>query len=305
MKRLIPMLCVAATATLATADVPSLIHYQGRLTDGSGAPVTGTKTLAISIHDAATSGNLLYSEAIGPVTLDANGVYSFQFGATGTSNTSATETVATTDGTATTYQKVFPNSPVVAGTVSVTDGTYTWSQASGSSNEDDFGVSYSTSLRRVTVTYFNGPPAAGRTITATYRYGTTGISGALASATEHWLTLTVDGTPQATRQRVLAVPFAMRADKVLNPPKVMPRISVAVNGTAPADGYLIAGPYAQPNPSWPVTFTTIITRTTGQTEDYIRNTPASGHPADSITIPVNQGDQWTGLVGPAFFLARE
>ena len=56
---------------------------------------------------------------------DANGVYAFQFGATGTSNTLVVETVATTDGTSSTFQSVLVNSPVVAGSVSVTDGTYT------------------------------------------------------------------------------------------------------------------------------------------------------------------------------------
>jgi hypothetical protein len=57
-----------------------LINYQGRLTDANGDPVTGTKNFAISIYDAATNGTLLYTETIGAVTLDENGVYSFQFG---------------------------------------------------------------------------------------------------------------------------------------------------------------------------------------------------------------------------------
>jgi hypothetical protein len=209
--RLVTTICTIASAMMAAAQVPSLINYQGRLTDASGAPVTGSKNFSISIYDAATEGNLLYNETIGAVTLDANGVYNFQFGSAGTSNTQVTETVATTNGTGTTFQKVLANSPVVAGSVSVTDGTYIWSQSVGSSNEDDFGVAYSTSLRRVTVNYFSGAPAAGRTITATYRYGTSGITGALSSGAEHWMAISVDGTLQATRQRVLAVPFAQRA----------------------------------------------------------------------------------------------
>jgi hypothetical protein len=121
--------------------------------------------------------------------------------------------VATTNGTATTFQKVLDNSPVVANSVSVSDGTYTWSQSAGSSNEDQFGGAYSTSLRRVTVNYYNGAPATGRTIAATYRYGTSGITGALSSGAEHWMAVSVDGTTQGTRQRVLAVPFAMHASK--------------------------------------------------------------------------------------------
>ena len=204
-------LCAIASTLIATADVPSLINYQGRLTDANGDPVTGSKNFAISIYDAVTGGTLLYTETIGAVTLDDNGVYSFQFGGSGTSNTLVTETIATTDGTSTTFQKVLANSPVVANSVSVSDGTYTWSQSAGSSNEDQFGVVYSTSLRRVTVNYYNGAPATGRTITATYRYGTSGITGALASGAEHWMAISVDGTTQGTRQRVLAVPFAQTA----------------------------------------------------------------------------------------------
>ena len=78
--------------------------------------------------------------------------------------------------------------------------------------DQDFGVAYSTSLRRVTVNYYNGAPAASRTITATYRYGTSGITGALSSGAEHWMAVSVDGTVQGSRQRVLAVPFALRAE---------------------------------------------------------------------------------------------
>jgi hypothetical protein len=213
---IVTALCTIATALISTAEVPSLINYQGRLTDASGNPVTGSKNFSISIYDAATNGTLLYTETIGAVTLDDNGVYSFQFGGSGTSNTLVTETIGTTDGTSTTFQKVLDNSPVVANSVSVSDGTYTWSQSTGSSNEDQFGVAYSTSLRRVTANYYNGAPAAGRTITATYRYGTSGITGALASGAEHWMAVSVDGTTQGTRQRVLAVPFATNASHAVH-----------------------------------------------------------------------------------------
>jgi hypothetical protein len=217
-------ICTIASAMMAAAQVPSLINYQGRLTDAGGAPVIGSKNFSISIYDAATAGNLLYTETIGAVTLDANGVYSFRFGGSGTSNTEVTETVATTNGTGATFQRVLANSPVVAGSVSVTDGTYTWSPSAGSSNEDDFGVAYSTSLRRVTVNYYNDPPVAGRTITATYRYGTSGITGALSSGGEHWMAVSVDGVMQETRQRVLAVPFATRAGNADVATKLAPQI---------------------------------------------------------------------------------
>ena len=204
-------LFVAFDLTPAHAQVPSLINYQGRLSDANGAPVTGSKNFVIRLYDAQTGGTLLYTEDLGSISLGTNGIYSFQFGSAGSSNALTSETVATTNGTATTFQKVLSSSPVVAGSVSVSDGTYTWSEAAGSSDEQAFGVSYASSLRRVTVNYYSAPPASGRNITATYRSVTTGISGALAGVGEHWMELSVDGTIQGTRQRVLAVPFALRS----------------------------------------------------------------------------------------------
>ena len=131
------LITLLLTATIAVAEVPSLINYQGRLTGPGGAPASGTKNFALKIYDAATDGTLLYSEDVGAITLGEGGVYSFRFGATGTSNTLVTETVGT-GSDENLYQKVLSNTPVVAESVSVSDGTYTWSQASGSSNEDDF-----------------------------------------------------------------------------------------------------------------------------------------------------------------------
>ena len=117
-----------ATATLSWA-VPSEINYQGRLTDANGDAVTGDVAMSLKMFDAATEGNEIYSEDIGTVTLDSNGIYSFEFGASGQS---------------------------------VVDGTET-------------------------------------------------IAGALSAADAHWLELSVDGTAQSPRERVLSVPFAQVA----------------------------------------------------------------------------------------------
>jgi hypothetical protein len=364
-----------ATAQLAPAAVPAAINYQGRLSNASGTSQQGNRAMSVKLYDADTGGTLLYSENLGNVAVDANGIYAFQFGATGTSDTLVTETLATTDGTSLTYQKALSRTPVLPGSLSVTDGTFSWNETTGNPGSlahatatvmfgfvvgatvtnggsgyttapvvtitgdgtgaaatatvaggavteitiTNAGNGYTTGATitlapppapfvvnftggTVTVTYNPAPPA-GRTITATYRYSTAGISGALAAGAEQWLELTVDGVAQTPRQKILAVPFAMVANKVVALPKVLPRKSVAASGAAPSDGYLIAGPYAQENPSWPVTFTTIITRSTGEVENYIRNT--YGGPADAITIPVNKDDRWTGLVGPAFFMGRE
>jgi hypothetical protein len=212
-KSIASILALLALCAAPTMAVPSGINYQGALTDDQGNPITGTRTMSIKLYDAATAGTLIYSESIGTVDV-SDGVFSFEFGTNGTSNAERSETVVLTDGTATTFQKVLSSEEVIAGSVSVSDGTYTWSQATGSSNENDFGASYSTSLRRVTVTYYNGAPASGRTITATYRSPASGIAGALAGDNQPWAEITVDGVAQVPRQKVLAVPFALKASSV-------------------------------------------------------------------------------------------
>jgi formylglycine-generating enzyme required for sulfatase activity len=79
--RLFP-LAALFTALPLCAQVPSLINYQGRLTDGSGSPVSGNRTMAVRLYDAGSGGNMTYAETIGTVSV-ANGTYSFQFGASG------------------------------------------------------------------------------------------------------------------------------------------------------------------------------------------------------------------------------
>ena len=279
---LLPIALLAAAAQLATAAVPSTINYQGRLTNASGVPQSGSKAMSLKIYDAATSGTLLYAETLGSVAVDTNGVYGFQFGAAGSSSTLVTETLATTDGTSLTYTKALSNTPVVAGTASVTDGTYSWNETTGNPGSPaaatttvmygfvvgasvttggsgyasaptvtitgngsgaaatatvsggavtaititSAGSGYTTGATITiaappapfTVNYTGGSitatyataPAAGQSITATYRYSAGGISGALAAGAEQWLELTVDGTAQSPRQKVLAVPFALR-----------------------------------------------------------------------------------------------
>ena len=286
--RLITLAVVLAASPIATSAVPSAINYQGRLTNATGVPQPGTRTMSMKVFDAATSGTQLYAENMGSVAVDANGVYSFQFGATGTSNTLVSETLATTDGTALTYSKALSNTPVIAGSASVTDGTYSWTELTGNPgsratatattvsgfvvggsvtsggsgyssapavtitgngtgatatatvssgavsaiNITSAGSGYTTGATitiasppapfvinytggAITATYASAP-AAGKSITATYRYTTSGISGALAAGSEQWLELTVDGVAQSPRQKVLAVPFAMKSGSADN-----------------------------------------------------------------------------------------
>ena len=85
--RLLP-LAALFTALPLTAQVPSLINYQGRLTDAQGQPVSGNRTMAVRIYDAASAGNMTYEQSIGTVAV-GNGTYSFQFGAGGNGIVSA------------------------------------------------------------------------------------------------------------------------------------------------------------------------------------------------------------------------
>jgi hypothetical protein len=122
-----------ALATSLSA-VPSDINYQGRLTDANGDAVTGDVTMSVKMYDAQSGGNEIYSEDIGTVTLDENGVYSFQFGASGNSTVTKTETIVTSDGSSTEYTGTFTNTPI-DGTISVTDETYSWNDIDGNPGE--------------------------------------------------------------------------------------------------------------------------------------------------------------------------
>jgi hypothetical protein len=217
------------------------------------------------------------------VTLDANGVYSFQFGSAGSSNTQVTETIGTTAGSTLTYTKTLTNTPVVNNSITVTDGTNSWSQSVGNpgvgatatantivgfvigATITNGGSGY-TSAPSVTITgsgtgatatatisggvvtgitinsagsgytgavtitiappvipfrvdytsgaitaTYSSAPTAGQTISAMYRYTTSGIAGALSAGAEHWMAVSVDGVVQASRQKILAVPFAVTA----------------------------------------------------------------------------------------------
>ena len=114
--------------------VPTAINYQGRLTDGDGNPASGSKLFSLSLYDAATAGNELYTETIGSIAVDDNGIYNFQFGANGTSTVAEAETLAVTDGSSTIFNAT-PSSTPIAGTLSVSDGTYSWNEVDGNPGE--------------------------------------------------------------------------------------------------------------------------------------------------------------------------
>ena len=60
--RLIAILVCLLLATAAFAAPPKKLSFQGRLTDGQGQPITGTRSIDFRIYDAATGGTLLWEE---------------------------------------------------------------------------------------------------------------------------------------------------------------------------------------------------------------------------------------------------
>lgn len=69
---------VAALGAPAAAAVPAPLTHQGRLLDASGQPVTASQIFIYKIYDAATAGNVLWTETL-TVPLD-QGYFSVQLG---------------------------------------------------------------------------------------------------------------------------------------------------------------------------------------------------------------------------------
>ena len=76
-------ICIAsvfvAVAT-ATADVPRVINYQGKLTNASGAPVSGVKSMTFEFYNAQTGGALLGGFAESQSVAVTKGVFNVLIG---------------------------------------------------------------------------------------------------------------------------------------------------------------------------------------------------------------------------------
>lgn len=72
---LVALLCCATTY----AQTPDLVHYQGRLLEGSGAPMQGMVDMTVRLYNQATGGAALWQQVIANVPV-ADGVYQFYFG---------------------------------------------------------------------------------------------------------------------------------------------------------------------------------------------------------------------------------
>jgi len=239
--------CFTAVLLFAsTFAVAQPINYQGKLTDKSGNPISGDKEVSLKVYDAKTDGKLTYEEAIGTVTL-TKGIYSFNFGEDGKSVATATETVGSTDGSAQIFNHTAANIPIV-GNIKITAGDYSWSDTGGSSSTSQFTATANKESGQVSAIFISGAPAAGTEITVTYDYHSTGIMGALSAGNQSWLEVTMGEETLSPRERLVAVPFALYADKAksldsTSKPEtlILNRGSIWSDGTS---GSIVFGSYA-------------------------------------------------------------
>ena len=220
---LVPFLLAALLAVpLLHASVPAEIHYQGRLTDSSGDPVSGNLPMTVRLYDAPSGGILLYEEDLGTVAV-VDGSYRFSFGAAGTCTIEGTEVLTKTNGVNQIFNGIISGTPI-DGTVALSDGVYSWSQAGGSS-DPNFSGSYTHATKAVQMSYLAGVPEAGRGMTVTYDFSETSEIFDTITGAEHWLELLVDGVEADTRTRLLAVPYAMKARESADAQALEPQIA--------------------------------------------------------------------------------
>ena len=83
--RLLSTLAIAAVICcgIAEAQIPRKLNYQGYLTTPSGAAINTPQTLIVRLYDAASGGNLLFTETHNPVTL-SNGIFNILLGSVDT-----------------------------------------------------------------------------------------------------------------------------------------------------------------------------------------------------------------------------
>ena len=80
MNRILPFLFLLLPLPALAQSVPNLMDFQGFVRTESGQPVTKTVAMTLSLYDASSGGNLLYSEDIAAVPV-YNGRFSIQVGA--------------------------------------------------------------------------------------------------------------------------------------------------------------------------------------------------------------------------------
>ena len=184
------------------------INYQGRLSDKSGTNVNGTKNFSLRIYDGKTGGKQIYEENVGAVTVN-EGAYSFNFGGNGKSVVTPTETIAFADGEKQIFNYTVKNPPVL-GEIKISGGGYSWTE-SGSSNATKFTATVNKQSGAVSAIFLQAAPKQGQEIKIDYNYLKYGIMPALSRGGQAWLEITVGGETLSPRERLVAVPFALRA----------------------------------------------------------------------------------------------
>ena len=198
---------VLCLCTALQAEVPSLINYQGRLTDSGGTPVNGAIDVVLRVYDAKTEGKMVYEETISQVSV-VNGVYSFGYGSAGKTVKRAAELVAVADGETKVFNYATEYKPLL-GDVQLSDGSYTWGTLSGPSDATQFIGSVNAELGNVTGIYIQNAPDADKIVNVVYHYHEEGIVGALSQNKECWQELTINGKTLSPRERLVSVPFAI------------------------------------------------------------------------------------------------
>ena len=73
--------CLLVFSSIATADIPRVINYQGKLTDKEGYALNGTYNVTFRLYDAAAAGNLLWQEVHSSISVQ-KGLFSVILGST-------------------------------------------------------------------------------------------------------------------------------------------------------------------------------------------------------------------------------
>lgn len=192
----------------ANIAIAQPINYQGRLKEKSGTNVNGTKNFTLRIFDAKTGGKQIYEENVGAVTVN-EGAYSFNFGESGKSVVTPTETIALADGEKQIFNYTVKNPPVL-GEIKISGGGYSWTEA-GSSHATKFTATANKNSGAVSAIFLTGAPEVGENVSISYDHNSNGVMGALSRGGQAWLEITVGGETLSPRERLVAVPFALRA----------------------------------------------------------------------------------------------
>ena len=81
MKRILFALLLLASGSMASGQIVSpTINYQGRAQDGDGNPVTGDRQVTLTIYNAATGGNALFTETHPTISFNSAGTFTAVIG---------------------------------------------------------------------------------------------------------------------------------------------------------------------------------------------------------------------------------